>query len=164
MAERKSQLDALALAIQLFISEHPQDLSLQQNQKMLQFLSELQRSFQGLVDHLAAQRDVVQSRLQQVQQEVQVEVRLTQKLNSLCLLGCLLGVSWPAYYDSRNLALPTSEFHVTQANVVWSERNALAFSCFMCMREYMFVCDCMYKCFILVRLSSYYVPLSQLFM
>lgn len=111
MTEKKSQLDALALDIQLFMSEHPQDLSLQQNQKMLQFLSELQRSFQGLVDHTAAQRDVVQSHLQRVQQEVQVEVRLTQELSSVCLLGCLLGVSWPASnYNSRNLAYQLQNF------------------------------------------------------
>lgn len=123
MAERKSHLDALALDIQLFISEHAQDLSLQQSQQLLQSLSELQKSFQDLEQHTVAQMGALQDHLQQTQQEVQVKVRLNQKLSSVCLLGCLLGVFWPAsnYHDSRNLGLPTSKFYVTQANAVWSE-------------------------------------------
>lgn len=78
--------------VELFISEHAQDLSLQQNQQMLQFLNELQRSFHDLVEQTAAQMEALQDHLQQIQQEVQVKVRLNQQLSSLCLWGCLLGV------------------------------------------------------------------------
>lgn len=103
MAERKSQLDALALDIQFFISEHEQDLSLQQNQQMQQCLNELQRSFQDLVEQTAARRDALQGHLQQTQQEVQLKVRLNQQLSSVCLWGCLLGVFWPRQIP-RNLS------------------------------------------------------------
>lgn len=120
MAERKSQLDVLASDIQLFISEHAQELSLQQKQQMLQSLNELQRSFQDLVEQTAAQMDALQGHLQQIQQEVQVKVRLNQQLSSICPWGRLLGVFWPASncHDSRNPGLPTSKFHVLQASVV----------------------------------------------
>jgi len=87
MAERKSQLDALAFDIQFFISEHAQDLSPQQNRQMLRLLNELQRSFQDLVEQTAAQMDALQGHFQQMEQAAQVKVRLNQRLGSLCLLG-----------------------------------------------------------------------------
>ncbi|XP_008564072.1 PREDICTED: microtubule-actin cross-linking factor 1, isoforms 1/2/3/5-like [Galeopterus variegatus] len=96
MAERKSQLDALAFDIQFFISEHAQDLSSQQNRQMLRFLNELQRSFQDLVEQTAAQTDALQGHLQQMEQEAQVKIRLNQELGSVCLLGCPLSLGFLA--------------------------------------------------------------------
>lgn len=88
MAERKSQLNALAFDIQFFISEHAQDLSSQQNRQMLRLLNELQRSFQDLVERTAAQMDALQGHFQQMEQADQVKVRLNQWLGSVCLLVC----------------------------------------------------------------------------
>ncbi|KAB0404951.1 hypothetical protein E2I00_002352, partial [Balaenoptera physalus] len=82
MAERKSQLDALAFDIQFFISEHAQDLPPQQNRQMLRLLNELQRSFQDHVERTAAQVDALQGRLQQMEQAARLKVRLNQKLDS----------------------------------------------------------------------------------
>lgn len=80
MAERKSQLDALAFDIQFFVSEHAQDLSPEQNQQMLRLLNEVQRSFQDLVEQTAAQTKALQGHLQQMEQAAQVKVRLNQQL------------------------------------------------------------------------------------
>lgn len=88
MAERKSELDALAFDIQFFLSEHAQDLSPQQNRRMLRLLNELQRSFQDLVAHTAAQMNALQGHRQQVEQAALVKVRLNQPLGPICLLGC----------------------------------------------------------------------------
>lgn len=99
MAERKSQLDALAFDTQFFISEHAQDLSPQQNRQVLSLLSELQRSFQDLVEQTAAQMDALQGHFQQMEQAAQVKVRLNQRLGSFCLLGYLL-CPWDFWSDS----------------------------------------------------------------
>ncbi|VTJ52345.1 Hypothetical predicted protein [Marmota monax] len=82
MAERKSQLDALAFDIQLFISEHAQDLSSQQNRQMLRLLNELQRSFQDLMEQTTAQTNALQGHLHQMQQETWVKT--LQKQQSTC--------------------------------------------------------------------------------
>ncbi|KAL4667147.1 hypothetical protein H8959_005836 [Pygathrix nigripes] len=74
MAERKSQLDALAFDVQFFISEHAQDLSPQQNRQMLRLLNELQRSFQEILEQTAAQVDALQGHLQQMEQEALVKL------------------------------------------------------------------------------------------
>ncbi|XP_049734789.1 microtubule-actin cross-linking factor 1 isoform X2 [Elephas maximus indicus] len=90
MAERKSQLDALAFDIQFFISEHAQDLSPQQNRQMLRLLNELQRSFQDLAEQTATQMDVLQGHLRQLKQAAQVKTlqkqqnTCHQKLEDLC--------------------------------------------------------------------------------
>ncbi|KAL0604712.1 LOW QUALITY PROTEIN: Microtubule-actin cross-linking factor 1, isoforms 1/2/3/5 [Plecturocebus cupreus] len=90
MAERKSQLDALAFDVQFFISEHAQDLSLQQNRQMLRLLNELQRSFQDILEQTAAQADALQGHLQQMEQEALVKTlqkqqnTCHQKLEDLC--------------------------------------------------------------------------------
>ncbi|XP_042805008.1 microtubule-actin cross-linking factor 1 [Panthera leo] len=90
MADRKSQLDALAFDIQFFISEHAQDLSPQQNRQMLRLLNELQRSFQDLAEQATAQMDALQGRFQQMEQAVQVKTlqkqqnTCYQKLDDLC--------------------------------------------------------------------------------
>lgn len=88
MAERKSQLDALAFDTQVFVSKHAQDLSPQQNRQMLRLLSELQRSFQDLVEQTAAQMNALQGHLQQTEKAALVKVRLNQPLGSICRLGC----------------------------------------------------------------------------
>lgn len=109
MAERKSQLDALAFDIQFFISEHAQDLPPQQNRQMLRLLNELQRSFQDHVDRTTAQVDALQGRLQQMEQAARLKVRLNQKLGSVGLWDVLyLWVFWPesVCHDSRSLRLP----------------------------------------------------------
>ncbi|XP_069934821.1 microtubule-actin cross-linking factor 1 isoform X35 [Oryctolagus cuniculus] len=90
MAERKSQLDALAFDIQFFVSKHAQDLSPQQSRQTLRLLNEVQKSFQDLVEQTAAQVDALQGRLQQVEQEAQVKTlqkqqnTCHQKLEDLC--------------------------------------------------------------------------------
>ncbi|XP_026964809.1 microtubule-actin cross-linking factor 1 isoform X4 [Sagmatias obliquidens] len=90
MAERKSQLDALAFDIQFFISEHAQDLPPQQNRQMLRLLNELQRSFQDHVDRTTAQVDALQGRLQQMEQAARLKTlqkqqnTCHQKLEDLC--------------------------------------------------------------------------------
>ena len=94
MAERKSQLDALAFDIQFFISEHAQDLPPQQNRQMLRLLNELQRSFQDHVERTAAQVDALQGRLQQMEQAARLKVRLNQKLGSVGLwMSSIFGFS-----------------------------------------------------------------------
>uniref|UniRef100_A0A8I5NJY6 Microtubule actin crosslinking factor 1 n=1 Tax=Papio anubis TaxID=9555 RepID=A0A8I5NJY6_PAPAN len=82
MAERKSQLDALAFDVQFFISEHAQDLSPQQNRQMLRLLNELQRSFQEILEQTAAQVDALQGHLQQMEQEALVKT--LQKQQNTC--------------------------------------------------------------------------------
>ncbi|XP_023618542.1 microtubule-actin cross-linking factor 1 isoform X6 [Myotis lucifugus] len=90
MAERKSQLDALAFDVQFFLSEHAQDLSPQQSRQMLRLLNELQGSFQGLVAHTAAQMNALQGHRQQVEQAALVKTLQKQqntcheKLEDLC--------------------------------------------------------------------------------
>ncbi|XP_074190545.1 microtubule-actin cross-linking factor 1 isoform X19 [Rhinolophus sinicus] len=90
MAERKSQLDALAFDIQFFVSEHAQDLSPEHNRQMLRLLNELQRSFQDLEEQTAAQMKALQGRLQQMEQAARVKTlqkqqnTCHQKLEDLC--------------------------------------------------------------------------------
>ncbi|XP_072579852.1 microtubule-actin cross-linking factor 1 isoform X9 [Vulpes vulpes] len=90
MAERKSQLDALAFDTQFFISEHAQDMSPQQNWQMLRLLNELQGSFQDLVEQTAARMDALQGHFQQMEQAAWVKTlqkqqnTCHQKLEDLC--------------------------------------------------------------------------------
>uniref|UniRef100_A0A670JRM7 Microtubule actin crosslinking factor 1 n=1 Tax=Podarcis muralis TaxID=64176 RepID=A0A670JRM7_PODMU len=85
-----SQLDATALDIQFFISEHAQDLSPEQSRQLLRLLNELQTSFRELSERLATRAEVLQVCLQQAEQTDQVttlqeqQAIRSQKLEELC--------------------------------------------------------------------------------
>ncbi|CAM2104737.1 unnamed protein product [Caretta caretta] len=68
LAHTKSELDATAFDIQFFISEHAQDLTPQQSRQLLRLLNELQKSFRDLSERVAAQVEVLQVCLRQVEQ------------------------------------------------------------------------------------------------
>ncbi|EMP28438.1 Microtubule-actin cross-linking factor 1, isoforms 1/2/3/5 [Chelonia mydas] len=68
LAHTKSELDAAAFNIQFFISEHAQDLTPQQSRQLLRLLNELQKSFRDLSERVAAQVEVLQVCLRQVEQ------------------------------------------------------------------------------------------------
>lgn len=151
MAERKSQLDALAFDIQFFISEHAQDLPPQQNRQMLRLLNELQRSFQDHVERTTAQVDALQGRLQQMEQAARLKVRLNQKLGSVGLWDVLyLWVFWPEsiYHDSRSLRLPVFDWF--RPVWFWSRRQLFWPFFLLCFWFYVCVCErentCVYVC------------------
>lgn len=136
--------------VELFITEHAQDLSLQQNQQMLQFLNELQRSFQDLVEQTAAQMEALQGHLQQIQQEVQVKVRLNQQLSSFVYGDVFWGFSdrSPMIMNPGTWVYQLQNFMSFQAKMTWPKKELFCFSCFMCVREYICLCaNCMCKCF-----------------
>ncbi|XP_042296316.1 microtubule-actin cross-linking factor 1 isoform X3 [Sceloporus undulatus] len=68
LADTKSQLDAAAFDIQVFISEHAQDLTPEQSRRLLRLLNELQSSFRELSERLATRTEVLQVCLQQAEQ------------------------------------------------------------------------------------------------
>uniref|UniRef100_A0A670JPS3 Microtubule actin crosslinking factor 1 n=1 Tax=Podarcis muralis TaxID=64176 RepID=A0A670JPS3_PODMU len=90
LADTKAQLDATALDIQFFISEHAQDLSPEQSRQLLRLLNELQTSFRELSERLATRAEVLQVCLQQAEQTDQVttlqeqQAIRSQKLEELC--------------------------------------------------------------------------------
>uniref|UniRef100_A0A670JE80 Microtubule actin crosslinking factor 1 n=1 Tax=Podarcis muralis TaxID=64176 RepID=A0A670JE80_PODMU len=84
LADTKAQLDATALDIQFFISEHAQDLSPEQSRQLLRLLNELQTSFRELSERLATRAEVLQVCLQQAEQTDQVTAIRSQKLEELC--------------------------------------------------------------------------------
>ena len=148
MAERKSQLDALAFDIQFLISEHAQDLSPQQNRQMLRLLNELQRSFQDLVEETTAQGDALRDRLQQMEQAAQVKVRLNQRLGSVGPWDVLcLWVFWPdsICHDSRSLRLPI----LIGPGQFGSDPGDSCFDCLSCcVFGFMYACEriCVFTC------------------
>uniref|UniRef100_A0A8C8SX39 Microtubule actin crosslinking factor 1 n=1 Tax=Pelusios castaneus TaxID=367368 RepID=A0A8C8SX39_9SAUR len=73
LAHTKSELDATAFDIQFFISEHAQDLTPQQSRQLLRLLNELQKSFRDLSEHVAAQVEVLQVCLRQMEQTDEVK-------------------------------------------------------------------------------------------
>uniref|UniRef100_A0A8C3HB58 Microtubule actin crosslinking factor 1 n=1 Tax=Chrysemys picta bellii TaxID=8478 RepID=A0A8C3HB58_CHRPI len=90
LAHTKSELDATAFDIQFFISEHAQDLTPQQSRQLLRLLNELQKSFRDLSERVAAQVEVLQVCLRQVEQTDEVKTLQEQqamrslKLEELC--------------------------------------------------------------------------------
>nr|XP_032645496.1 microtubule-actin cross-linking factor 1 isoform X5 [Chelonoidis abingdonii] len=90
LAHTKSELDATAFDIQFFISEHAQDLTPQQSRQLLRLLNELQKSFRDLSERVAAQVEVLQVCLRQVEQTDEVktlqeqQTMRSQKLEELC--------------------------------------------------------------------------------
>ncbi|KAM9116260.1 microtubule-actin cross-linking factor 1 isoform 10-T10 [Pangshura tecta] len=90
LAHTKSELDATAFDIQFFISEHAQDLTPQQSRQLLRLLNELQKSFRDLSERVAAQVEVLQVCLRQVEQTDEVktlqeqQAMRSQKLEELC--------------------------------------------------------------------------------
>ncbi|XP_054854819.1 microtubule-actin cross-linking factor 1 isoform X2 [Eublepharis macularius] len=88
LADTKAQLDAAAIDIQFFISEHAQDLTPEQSRKLLRLLNELQGSFRDLSERVAARAEVLQVCLQQVEQTDQTlqeqQAIRSQKLEELC--------------------------------------------------------------------------------
>ncbi|XP_077787990.1 microtubule-actin cross-linking factor 1 isoform X5 [Podarcis muralis] len=88
LADTKAQLDATALDIQFFISEHAQDLSPEQSRQLLRLLNELQTSFRELSERLATRAEVLQVCLQQAEQTDQTlqeqQAIRSQKLEELC--------------------------------------------------------------------------------
>ncbi|XP_050788122.1 microtubule-actin cross-linking factor 1 isoform X5 [Gopherus flavomarginatus] len=90
LAHTKSKLDATAFDIQFFISEHAQDLTPQQSRQLLRLLNELQKSFRDLSERVAAEVEVLQVCLRQVEQTDEVktlqeqQAMRSQKLEELC--------------------------------------------------------------------------------
>ncbi|XP_030395099.1 microtubule-actin cross-linking factor 1 isoform X5 [Gopherus evgoodei] len=90
LAHTKSELDATAFDIQFFISEHAQDLTPQQSRQLLRLLNELQKSFRDLSERVAAEVEVLQVCLRQVEQTHEVktlqeqQAMRSQKLEELC--------------------------------------------------------------------------------
>lgn len=111
--------------VELFTTEHARDLSLEQNQQMLQFLNELQRSFQDLVEQTAAQMDALQGHLQQIQQEVQVKVRLNQQLSSIVYGDAFWGFSdlSPTIMNPGTWVYQLQNFMSFQASMTWPEKE-----------------------------------------
>lgn len=155
MAERKSQLDALAFDIQFLISEHAQDLSPQQNRQMLRLLNEVQRSFQDLVEETTAQGNALRDRLQQMEQAAQVKVRLNQRLGSVGPWDVLcLWVFWPdsICHGSRSLRLPIligpGQFGSGPGDSCCDCLSCCVFGfMYACERICVFTCVCMCKVF-----------------
>nr|XP_048681717.1 microtubule-actin cross-linking factor 1 isoform X14 [Caretta caretta] len=79
LAHTKSELDATAFDIQFFISEHAQDLTPQQSRQLLRLLNELQKSFRDLSERVAAQVEVLQVCLRQVEQTDEVKTLQEQQ-------------------------------------------------------------------------------------
>ncbi|XP_067390069.1 microtubule-actin cross-linking factor 1 isoform X4 [Emydura macquarii macquarii] len=88
LAHTKSELDATAFDIQFFISEHAQDLTPQQSRQLLRQLNELQKSFRDLSERVAAQAEVLQVCLRQVEQTDETlqeqQAMRSRKLEELC--------------------------------------------------------------------------------
>uniref|UniRef100_A0A8C3FQD0 Microtubule actin crosslinking factor 1 n=1 Tax=Chrysemys picta bellii TaxID=8478 RepID=A0A8C3FQD0_CHRPI len=88
LAHTKSELDATAFDIQFFISEHAQDLTPQQSRQLLRLLNELQKSFRDLSERVAAQVEVLQVCLRQVEQTDETlqeqQAMRSLKLEELC--------------------------------------------------------------------------------
>ncbi|XP_019367887.1 PREDICTED: microtubule-actin cross-linking factor 1 isoform X3 [Gavialis gangeticus] len=88
LADNKSQLDAIAFDIQFFISEHAQDLTPQQSRQLLRLLNELQKAFRELSERVAAQVEVLQVCLRQVEQTDQTlqeqQAMRSRKLEEVC--------------------------------------------------------------------------------
>ncbi|NXC33142.1 MACF1 factor, partial [Campylorhamphus procurvoides] len=94
LSATKSQLDSTAFDIQLFISEHAQDLTPQQSRRLLRLLNELQKTFRELSGRVTARLEVLQVCLQQVEQTDQVKTLQEQqaaRAQSLAELSHWLG-------------------------------------------------------------------------
>ncbi|XP_070621008.1 microtubule-actin cross-linking factor 1 isoform X2 [Erythrolamprus reginae] len=61
LAEMEARLDEMASNVQLFISEHAQDLSTEQSGQLLRLLNALQRSFRELSERVTAHTEVLQT-------------------------------------------------------------------------------------------------------
>ncbi|XP_060114418.1 microtubule-actin cross-linking factor 1 isoform X4 [Heteronotia binoei] len=88
LADTKAELDGAAFDIQVFISEHAQDLTPEQSRQLLKLLNELQGSFRDLSEQVAARLEVLQVCLHQAEQTDQTlqeqQAIRSQKLEELC--------------------------------------------------------------------------------
>ncbi|KAH0631075.1 hypothetical protein JD844_005164 [Phrynosoma platyrhinos] len=81
LTDTKAQLDTAAFDLQVFISEHAQELTPEQSRQLLRLLNELQSSFRELSERLAARTEVLQVCLQQAEQTDQVTTLEGQPLH-----------------------------------------------------------------------------------